>query len=155
MYFGYPITNEGIEQLVQEIVDHPDKHKIVIAEDDNLDIAGTIHIASMNKTQVEFGIMVAESYRGKKVANKLMEFAIAWVQNRGLNDIYMHCLMYNAPIIHIVKKYGLEISKDNGDADAHVTLPRSNIFTIGYESIMRQQSAFKHNILQFKRMLEV
>jgi len=153
MYFGYPITDIGIEQLLESIEDNPSKHRIVVAEDADLEIVGTIHIANISDTEVEFGVMVAESHRNMGISSIMMEYALAWCQNRCLRDVYMHCLSYNAPILHLVRKYGLEVSKDHGDADARVTLPLPNIFTLGRESVARQQNTIHHNILSFKKLL--
>lgn len=155
MYFGYPATEEQIKKLVDEMVNNPSKHRMVIAENDQFEIVGTIHIANVSDTEVEFGVMVAESYRKLGVSSQMMEYAMTWCQNRGLNNVYMHCLGYNKPIIHLVEKYGLEITKEYGDADARVTLPNSNIFTIGTECVLRQQHILQHNLRSFKRMLAV
>lgn len=155
IYFGYPASDEQIKKLVDEMVANPAKHRVVVGENDVSEIVGTIHIANITDTEVEFGVMVAEAYRGKSISSQMMEYALTWCRNRGLNDVYMHCLGYNKPIIHLVEKYGLEITREYGDADAHVTLPHSNIFTYGTEALMRNQHAIHNNIRSFKRMLAV
>lgn len=155
MYFGYPITPERIDHLMDQMLDNPSKHSVIIAEDDRLEVVGTIHVASMSDTEVEFGVMVAESHRKMGISNTMMEFALAWCQNRGKRDVYMHCLARNGAILHLVTKYGLAVSKDHGDADARVTLPLPNIFTISKENIARQQNVLQHNITTFKKLLHV
>lgn len=155
IYFGYPASDEQIEELVSNMIANSDKHRVVVAEDSDLDIVGTIHIANISNTEVEFGVMVAEAYRGHGISSQMMEYALTWCRNRGLNDVYMHCLGYNKPIIHLVSKYGLEITREYGDADARVTLPTSNIFTFGTECLLRHQNAVQHNIRSFRKMLLV
>ena len=155
MYFGYAITDEAVEQLVQHMTDNIDKHRVVVAEDENMDIVGTVHIANMSATEVEFGVMVAEAYRKQGVSSLLMDYAITWCQNRGLSNIYMHCLSFNQPILHLVKKHGLGVSNEYGDSDARVVLPPTNAFTIGKEAFYRQHHLLQKNILSFKRMLSV
>lgn len=155
MYFGYAIPNETIVTLVDDIIANPTKHRVIIAEDDNLDMVGTIHIANVSATEVELGVMVAEAYRGHGISSIMMDYAITWCQNRGLSDIYMHCLSYNQPILHLVKKHGLEISRDFGDADARVKLPTPNMFTLGKEAMYHQNRLLQKNVVCFKRMLAV
>ena len=155
MYFGMAVTNDGIRDLVDHMVADPENHKVVVAEDDQLEIVGTIHIAVVSDTEVELGIMVSEAYRGQHVASKMMDFVLNWCRNRNYTGLYMHCLSYNAPVLHVVKKYGLEITNMYGDSEAHIQLPRANIFTLGRESLATQQSILKQNVMSFKKMLHL
>ena len=155
MYFGYAAPDEQIVRLVDEVVAHPDKHRIIVAENDQLEIVGTIHIASLSDCEVEFGVMVSEAYRGLGISSQMMDYAMTYCQNRGLNHVYMHCLGHNKPIIHLVEKYGLEITKEYGDADARVTLPPINFFTLGREAYLRHQNTLQQNIRSFRRMMPV
>lgn len=153
LYFGYPASDENIKDLLDRMVAEEGLHRIVVAENDRFEIVGTIHIATMSENEVEFGVMVAEGYRGLGISTKMMDYAMTWCQNRNLREVYMHCLGYNKPIIHLVEKYGLEITREYGDADARVTLPRSNIFTFGTEYLLRQQNLLSENVRSFRRMI--
>lgn len=157
IYFGYAITNENIELLVEDMVANNHLHDIVVAEDTDGEIVGTVHIARMNDHEVEFGVMVAEAYRKKGIASGLMDYAMTWARNRGYRDLYMHCLSYNAPIKHLVTKHGLEISRDGIESDARVTMPPTNIFSIGHEMVLRQQNAvnktMNHTIQSFRKAI--
>lgn len=157
IYFGHAVTNERIDILVNDMISKPHMHHVVVAEDVGGEIAGTVHIAHMNDREVEFGVMVAESYRKQGIASGLMDYAMTWSQNRGYTDLYMHCLSYNAPIKHLVTKHGLAISRDGIESDARVTLPPTNIFSVGHEMVLRQQNAvtatMNHTIQSFRRAL--
>lgn len=157
MYFGYAVNHEHIDRLIVTMMDKPELHYVLLAEDDNFEPVATVHMAQMNKHEMEFGFMVAEPYRKQGIASGMMDFAMTWCRNRGFNDIFMHCLSYNAPIKHLVRKHGLEISSEGTEADARVTLPRTNIFSIGHEMFMRQQNIvntnIKHHIQSFRRAL--
>lgn len=159
MYFGYNITPEHIDDLVEKMVGEPQKNHIVVAEDFDNEIVGTVHIAEMAEHQVEFGVMVAEAYRKQGIASGLMDYAMTWAQNRGYHDLYMHCLSYNAPIKHLVRKHGLSVSTEGTESDAEVTMSPSNIFTIGHEIVLRQRNAanyiVKHQIQSFRKALAV
>lgn len=157
MYFGYAITHEQIDRLVQDILDNPTKHYIVAGEDLDNELIATVHIAEMGDKTVEFGVMVAEAYRKKGVASAMMDYAITWTRNRGYTDLYMHCLSYNAPIKHLVRKHGLAVTTEGIESDAVLEIPSTNIFSVGHEILLRQQNAFnygiKHNIQSFRRAL--
>jgi RimJ/RimL family protein N-acetyltransferase len=157
LYFGHAMRHEMIDHLVDGMVAEPHLHHVVVAEDIDEEIVGTVHIARMNDHEVEFGVMVAEAYRGKGIASGMMDYAMTWARNRGFRDLYMHCLSYNAPIKHLVLKHGLAISRDGIESDARVTMPPTNIFSIGHEIALRQQNAvnttLNHTIQSFRRAL--
>ena len=157
MYFGYAVRMENIAELVETMLANPTLHHVIVAEDDRFETIATVHMAQMSKHEMEFGFMVAEQHRKLGIASEMMDFAMTWCRNRGFNDIFMHCLNYNAPIKHLVRKHGLEITSEGADADARVTLPKTNIFSIGHEMLFRQQNLFntnvKHNIQSFRRAI--
>lgn len=157
MYFGYAVRPENIDELAETMLSNPKLHHVIVAEDDRFEMVATVHMAEMSSTEMEFGFMVAEQYRKKGIASEMMDFAMTWCRNRGFSGIFMHCLSYNAPIKHLVRKHGLEITTEGTEADARVILPRTNIFSIGHEMLMRQQNFIninlKHNIQSFRRAL--
>jgi RimJ/RimL family protein N-acetyltransferase len=155
MYFGCPIKDESITKLVDHMIANNSHHKVIVAEDEYFDVVGTIHIAIINNTEVELGVMVSEAYRGLHISTKMMDFALNWCRNRGFLGIYMHCLSYNAPLLHLVKKYGLEITSQLGDSEAVIKLPSANIFTLGRENLDVQQAILKQNVMSFKKMLHL
>jgi RimJ/RimL family protein N-acetyltransferase len=155
MYFGGGVGKQYVNDLVDKMLDKSEHHRLLVAEDDMGQIVGTIHIALMNNNAVEFGVMVAESHRKLGISSKMMEYALTWCRNRNLNDIYMHCLGYNEAIIHLVKKYDLEVTKEYGDADAHVTLPRSDVFSWQHEAVLKNASYVANNIRTFRKILVV
>lgn len=155
MYFGIPYTDEQITKLVDIMVADPDRHRMIVAENSDLEVVGTIHIATLRPGEVELGVMVAEAYRKQGISSQMMDYAITWCQNRDLRHIYMHCLSYNRPILHLVEKFGLGITKDFGDADARVTLPTMNMFSLGKEAMLRHKNLVQDNLIRFHRMLQV
>lgn len=157
-YFGTLVSDQVIDRLINNMIEHEDLHDVLVAENEKLEIVGTIHIARMNDHQVELGVMVSEAYRGMGVANEMMEVALLYCRNRGLNDVYMHCMSNNEAIMKLVKKKGLHISNQTGEADAHVTLPYSSIFTLVWENWLRGADyAYRlsnERLLTFNRVLE-
>jgi GNAT superfamily N-acetyltransferase len=153
MYFGCAISKESISTLVDHMIDNDENHRVVVAEDDQLEIVGTVHMAIISDTEVELGVMVSEAYRGKGVSSIMMEYALNLCRNRNFDSVTMFCLSYNAPILHVVKKYGLEISEHLGNSEAKLALPRATIFTLGRENLANHQSFIKQNVMSFRRML--
>jgi len=151
MYFGYCISDYAIDLLAQNIIKDSSKHNIIIAEDNDLEIVGTVHIAEVNSSNIEFGVMVAEESRNQGISGTLIEYAITWAQNRQFDNIYMHCLSYNAPIRHLVNKYKLEFTKEENNTTAVVKIPPVSIVSLSKESLMMQSSAIKNSLLKFKR----
>ena len=143
MYFGYTPSPEFICNFVDKMTTPNDV--IVVAENEQLEIVGTVHIASMGDDKVELGVMVHEDYRQKGISSKMMSFAMLWCKNRGLHQVYMHCLAYNAPIIHLVQKFGLEVRKEGTEADSYITLPRTTPMDQIEETITRNMSTYYRN----------
>jgi RimJ/RimL family protein N-acetyltransferase len=155
MYFGAITGPENITKLVDRMIENSDNHRVLVAEDDRLEVVGTIHLAIINDHEVELGIMVSEAYRGMGISTVMMDYVLNWCRNRGFDSVTMFCLSYNSAVLHVVKKYGLEISKTLGNSEAKVMLPRANIFTLGRENLANQQSIIKQNVMSFKRMLNI
>jgi len=99
-------------------------------------------------TDIEFGIIVAREYRGQGIADRLMDEAVTWAQNRRYKRLYLHCLSWNQPIKHLCKKYGLEIQDRDGSGEVNVELPPPSMLSVGKEF-----ASTNRNI--FTRMLEV
>jgi GNAT superfamily N-acetyltransferase len=159
LFFGAPVKDSVIDQLVDKISSHPSEHAIIVAEDENLEIVGTIHVAKIDDVRVEFGIMVSEKHRRKKIADTLVDFAFTYCRNRGLTEVYMYCMNHNIPVMNLIKKKGLFISNQSGDADAKITLPDCNPYTFLMESWTRNSDFLNRirnqQIVTFHRALSV
>lgn len=144
IYFGYTISPEHIEKLVDQIKADPLNHYFIVAEDERLNWAGTIHMALGKDRDVEFGIMVGKEYRGQGVGTKLIEQAILWARNRHHVNLYMHCLSHNKAIQHLCRKHGLKITTEYGESETRVTLPSPTLGTLGEEFVHRN-----FNVMQY------
>jgi GNAT superfamily N-acetyltransferase len=131
-YFGITVSHGFIRNLVDRVALSPGKHQFLIALDDN-QWAGALHMAMNLNTDIEFGIIVAEQYRGQGIADRLMDEAVTWAQNRRFQNLYLHCLSWNQPIKHLCKKYGLEIRDQDGSGEVNVELPPPSMISVGKE----------------------
>ena len=91
LYFGLSTGPGLIESLVEKIEIQPDRHEILVAKNCK-EWLGTLHIAKISDSEVEFGIIVHKDYRGEGIGNTMLEEAIVWARNRGYTDLFMHCL---------------------------------------------------------------
>lgn len=141
LYFGTSATESFIDSLVDKFTTNMLQHKFLVAFDHDKWI-GVIHIATTEKREVEFGIIVDSAYRKKGVGDKLIEEAILWSRNRGFQKLFMHCLAWNQPIKRLCTKHGLTIKTEHGDSDVNIPLPPPTLRTLGQEVVIRNQNIF-------------
>jgi RimJ/RimL family protein N-acetyltransferase len=141
-YFGVPYGDQQIDNLVNKIVADSDKHHFLIAEYKGQWI-GTIHIAEVNATEVEFGFIVDALHRGNGIADRMMSEAVVWSRNRGYNSLYMHCLSWNQPIKRLCIKHGMELHTESGETDTKLELDPPDLSSITKEMMIRNRQAYR------------
>jgi GNAT superfamily N-acetyltransferase len=151
LYFGVAGGAGLIERLVDRIEAEPDQHEILVAQDCN-GWLGTVHIAKIDKTTVEFGIIVHTDFRGQGIGNAMLEEAIVWARNRNYSELFMHCLGYNKPIQHLCRKHGLLPRSIMGDSEVNIHLNPPSWATIASEVGIRQRNVY-HTFLQTSQLL--
>ena len=151
LYFGLATGPGLIESLVETIEIQPDRHEILVAKNCT-EWLGTLHIAKMSDSEVEFGIIVHRDYRGEGIANGMLQEAIVWARNRGYTDLFMHCLGRNKPIQHLCQKHGLLPRDMMGDSEVKVKLNPQSWATIASEVGIMQRNVY-HTFLQNSQSL--
>jgi GNAT superfamily N-acetyltransferase len=131
-YFGIPITQGFVHNLVSSICHNADQHHFLVAFDHERWL-GVLHIATQSDSDVEFGFIVDSQHRGQGIADRLMDEGITWAQNRRYSRLCLHCLSWNQPIQHLCKKYQLAIHNRDGDGDVNVELPPPSMISVGKE----------------------
>jgi len=151
LYFGVTGGEGLIERLIDQIEIEPSQHKILVAK--NCDgWLGTLHIAKISNTQVEFGMIVHEDYRGEGIGNTMLEEAIVWARNRNYSELFMHCLGWNKPIQHLCQKHGLLPRNILGDSEVNIHLNPPSWTTIAQEVGIKQRNVY-HTFLQNSKFL--
>jgi GNAT superfamily N-acetyltransferase len=140
LYFGYAVTDENIDLLVQKIIKNSDDHYFLVAES-AVGWVGTVHIAVVGD-EVEFGLMVTKELRGQGLASRMMEEALLWARNRGYSELMMHCLTYNKPIQFLCRKHGLEVTNMYGESETKMKLPPPDFTTLTKEAAIRNKQAW-------------
>ena len=151
LYFGVASGTGLIERLVDRIEAEPGQHEILVAQNCN-GWLGTVHIAKINSTTVEFGMIVHKDYRGEGIGNAMLEEAIVWARNRNYSELFMHCLGYNKPIQHLCQKHGLLPRSIMGDSEVNVQLNPPSWVTVVQEANIKQRNVY-HAFLQKSQWL--
>jgi GNAT superfamily N-acetyltransferase len=151
LYFGVTGGPGLVESLVERIEVQPDRHEILVAQNCTKWL-GTLHIAKMSDSEVEFGLIVHRDYRGKGIANSMLEEAIVWARNRGYTDLFMHCLGRNKPIQHLCQKHGLVPHNMMGDSEVKVKLNPPSWASVVSEVGIMQRNVY-HTFLQNSQSL--
>jgi GNAT superfamily N-acetyltransferase len=86
----------------------------------------------------EFGVSVSASARGQGIGSKLFERAAIHCRNSDVDTLYMQCLSSNKTMMHIAKKAGMAITREYGEADAHLRLLPPSPGTVMQEAIEEQ-----------------
>ena len=151
LYFGVSTGTGLIERLVERIEAEPDQHEILVAQNCT-EWLGTVHIAKIDTTTVEFGIIVHTDYRGEGIGNAMLEEAIVWARNRNYSELFMHCLGRNKPIQHLCHKHGLLPRNILGDSEVNIHLNPPSWVTIASEVGIKQRNVY-HAFLQKSQIL--
>lgn len=151
LYFGVTGGLGLIESLIEQIEAQPEQHEILVAKNCT-EWLGTLHIAKISDSEVEFGILVHKDYRGKGIANGMLEEAIVWARNRDYTDLFMHCLGRNKSIQHLCQKHGLLPHNMMGDSEVKVKLNPQTWATIASEVGIMQRNVY-HTFLQKSQLL--
>ena len=145
MYFGVSVSKFFIDSTIDKILANPENHHFLVATDGERWV-GVIHMARISEQHMEFGVMVDEEYRGQGIANQLMQEAIIWIQNRGFDTLYLHCLNRNSAMKHLAQKHGLELHEEYGDIEAITHVPPPSVLSYAQEALTAQKNIFFLNL---------
>lgn len=151
LYFGAAGGRGIVESLMDCIEADPSQHEILVAQNGHSWV-GTLHIAKITSSQVEFGIIVHKDHRGQGIANDMLEEAIVWARNRGYRELFMHCVGWNRPIRHLCQKHGLLPRNMLGDSEVNITLNPPSWTTMIQEAGIKQRNVY-HAFLQNTQFL--
>jgi len=151
LYFGVASGTGLIERLIERIEAEPTQHEILVAKN-CAGWLGTVHIAKINTTTVEFGIIVHADHRNQGIGNAMLEEAIVWARNRNYSELFMHCLGWNKPIQHLCQKHGLLPRSILGDSEVNMHLDPPSWATVASEVGIKQRNVY-HTFLQNSQFL--
>ena len=130
--FGLALPPEAVAAYVSKI--DFERDTVFAVHDDRLAIVGVAHVA-IGEDLAELGLSVLPASRRQGVGSALFERASEHARNRFIARLYMHCLTDNEPIMHIARKFRMDIVTTLGDADAHLELPAASPASITREFV--------------------
>jgi RimJ/RimL family protein N-acetyltransferase len=140
-YFGIAVNDTYITHLIDGIASNPEEHHFLVATQGTT-WAGVIHMARVSESEMEFGIMVTEQYRNQGIADQLMSEAIVWIQNRGFDTLYLHCVTWNRAMKHLAHKHGLIMQEDHGDTEVCSRIPPPGMISYAKEAATHNRNIF-------------
>jgi RimJ/RimL family protein N-acetyltransferase len=139
--FGAPISDYAIHQL-EERIDFERDELFGIA-DDELRLIGVVHVA-FYPDKAELGLSVLPAARGLGVGNALFERAVMHLTNRGVREVFVHCLSENGAMMHLAAKHGMRVARDGPETDAYLALPRPTPGSVFVEWMQERQADSVH-----------
>ena len=141
--FAYPIADQTITDLCNNIARNKDEHTIFVAENEDLEIIGAGHI-SFEGDKMELAFSVLPDYQGEGIGDRLMKRCIEYCRNRGVYKGYMVCLSHNDRIRHLCSKNGIKMHSEYGETVADIELDPATPVTVMHEAYISQLAAFEH-----------
>jgi GNAT superfamily N-acetyltransferase len=127
--FGYPATNEQIENYVNKL--NFERDDIYGVFNRRLELLAMAHLAfSVDpewSTCAEFGVSVDVRLRGRGLGARLFERAVTHARNQGVSLMFIHALSENTPMLKIAKKAGARVEREGSESDAYLSLPVANL----------------------------
>lgn len=100
-------------------------------------LVGVAHVALFDGA-AELGLSVVPSHRRRGIASALFDRGALHARNRGIVELFIHCLSENQAMRRIARNAGMRVLLEGGDADAWIELPPATPFTLGQELVARQ-----------------
>jgi len=95
-------------RYIRALKRHPDA-AVYVAEDDGA-IVGRLSVArdphSASRHVADLGLMVASSHRRRGIGRALLDQAVAWARDAGVNKLELHVFPWNEPAIRLYEQFG-------------------------------------------------
>jgi GNAT superfamily N-acetyltransferase len=140
--FGHNASDETINKLCDRFESDPQKHKLFVVENDDMEVVGAGHI-SLEGEQMELAFSVLKPYQGQGIGSALMKRCIEWCQNRSIKDGCMTCLTSNAAIKKLASKHGILV-QEHGEVLADIKIPEPDAFSVISEVVESNIARLDH-----------
>lgn len=133
--FGMPKQREDAAQWAMGLKDTVKaKHVLWGTKNGWGDLVGICHLV-IQDGQAEIALSTSIGYRRRGISKSLMHVAISYLQNRGIEHIYMVCLSENTAVQQLAKKCGIVVVTMHGESEAKLKLPWPTPASITTETI--------------------
>lgn len=127
--FGFAASDEQVERYVDQL--NFERDEIYGIFNRNLDIVAMAHLAIIREPErtsmAEFGVSVQAYARGRGYGGSLFERAVMHARNEKIEQMYIHALSENAPMIRIAKSAGATVERDGSETEAYLRLPKRDL----------------------------
>lgn len=146
--FGASLGDDAIRHL-DERIDF-DRDEIFGIAGDDLRLLAVVHVA-FYPAKAELGLSVLPAARGLGLGNALFSRAVMHLTNRGVREVFVHCLSENGAMMHLARKNGMRVVHEGGETDAYLELPRATADSILSEWVWDHNARFAHEIRRSTR----
>jgi GNAT superfamily N-acetyltransferase len=117
--FGASLNDDALKAYVSRIDFEHDG--VFASRDFGGRLLAAIHVPVTGDT-AELGLSVLERYRGFGLGNVLFARAMTHLRNRGVRNVFVHCLAENGAMLHLARKYGMRIVLSGSESNARLEL---------------------------------
>jgi RimJ/RimL family protein N-acetyltransferase len=118
--FGSNISDDGLREYVARI-DFERDGVFAVHDDEGARLLAVIHVAPSSKS-AELGLSVAAEHRGQGLGSALFLRAVNHLRNRGMSEVFVHCLTENGAMMHLARKNRMRIIPAGSETDARLAL---------------------------------
>ena len=108
-------------------------------------LLAVVHVA-FYPAKAELGLSVLRGARGLGLGNALFSRAVMHLTNRGVREVFVHCLSENGAMMHLARKNGMRVVHDGSETDAYLALPRATPGSVLAEWVWDDNARFAHEI---------
>ena len=139
--FGASLSDDAIRAL-EERIDF-ERDEIFGIPGADLRLLAVVHMA-FYPGKAELGLSVLPAARGQGLGNALFSRAVMHLVNRGVREVFVHCIAENAAMLHIARKHGMRVVQEGGESDARLALARPTPASVLAEWFVDQNARLVH-----------
>lgn len=148
--FGAALGDDGVRAL-DERIDF-DRDEIFGIAGDDMRLLAVVHVA-FYPDKAELGLSVLQTARGLGLGNALFSRAVMHLTNRGVREVFVHCLSENGAMMHLARKHGMRVVHDGTETDAYLVLSPATSGSIFAEWAWDQNARFVHGVRRNTRTM--
>ncbi len=136
--FGASIADVVVGEYVQRLDFGRDG--LFAVRDPEGRVVAAAHIAVGSGT-AELGLSVHPAHRGRGNGGALFARAVDFLRNRGIEEVFVHCLSENAVMRHLATRYGMRLTSQGSESQGRLALRPATAESHFREWLQDQQSA--------------
>jgi RimJ/RimL family protein N-acetyltransferase len=141
--FGASMSDDAVRMLDDRI--DFDRDEIFGIAGGDLRLIAVVHVA-FYPDKAELGLSVLPQGRGLGLGNALFSRAVMHLTNRGVREVFVHCLSENGAMMHLARKNGMRVVRNGPETDAYLELPLATPFSIISEWVWDHNARFAHEV---------